>query len=66
MKREWLIAYREAKGLSQQEVADAAGVTQMMISNIENGVRRPSPKLAMALARIFKFDWTRFYEKNDK
>ena len=66
MRREWLIAYRKAKGLSQIDVADATGVTQMMISNIENGKRRPSPKLARSLARIFNFEWTRFYEEDLK
>ena len=66
MKREWLIAYREAKGLSQQEVADAIGKSQSVYAAYELGIRTPRPLFAKAIARIFKFDWTRFYEKNDK
>ena len=64
LKREWLIAYREAKGLSQQEVADAIGKSQSVYAAYELGVRTPRPKFAKALARIFKFDWTRFYEED--
>ena len=66
LKREWLVAYRVAKNLSQDDVAKAIGVTQMTISNIENGIRRPSPQVAQALGRIFKFDWTKFYEDTSK
>jgi len=33
--------WREAKNLSQQEVADACGVTQAMISYIEAGKKTP-------------------------
>lgn len=64
MKREWLIAYRKAKNLSQEEVANACTVSQITISTIESGNRRPSPKLAKKLAKIFGFDWTKFYEDN--
>lgn len=63
LKREWLIAYREAKGLSQLDVANAIGVGQGCYSNYENGSRTPSPNIAKKIARIFKFDWTKFYEE---
>lgn len=42
---------REAAGLSQQQAADAAGVTQGTIGNIEAGLRsRPRDLLAIAAA----------------
>lgn len=63
MKREWLIGLRIKKKLSQDELANMCGVTQMTISNIESGRRRPSPKLAKQLAKIFKFKWTKFYDE---
>lgn len=65
MKREWLIAYRKAKGLSQEDVANAIGCSQSCYGNYESGFRTPSPSVAKKIARIFKFDWTRFYDEND-
>ena len=64
MKREWLIAYRKAKGLSQEEVAQSLKISPSIYSMYEQGTRRPSPKVAKAIARIFGFDWTKFYEEN--
>lgn len=66
MKREWLIAFRQAKGLSQKDVADAIGVGQSCYGNYESGFRTPSPIVAKKIARIFKFDWTKFYEDTSK
>lgn len=63
LKRTWLIELRQKKSLSQEEVAKLCDTTQMTISNIENGIRRPSPNLAQKLAKVLKFDWTKFYEK---
>ena len=42
MKREDLIKAREAAGLSQDELASAAGVTRWTINRIEVGERNPS------------------------
>ena len=66
MKREWLIAYRKAKGLSQEDVANAIGCRQSCYGNYESGFRTPSPNIAKKIARIFKFDWTKFYEDTSK
>lgn len=41
---------RTERNLSQKDVADAVGVQQAMISNIENGDRRPSFATATAIA----------------
>lgn len=65
MKREWLIDLRNKKKLSQDELANMCGVTQMTISNVESGRRRPSPELAKNLAKILKFKWTKFYEQEE-
>ena len=62
MKREWLIAFRKSKGLSQIEVAQAIGKKQCIYSGYELGTRNPKPKTAKKIAKIFGFDWTRFYE----
>ena len=41
---------RIERNLSQKDVADAAGVQQAMIANIEGGDRRPSFATATAIA----------------
>lgn len=45
--------FREAKGLSKEELAVQARSSYPMISAIENGNRLPNLKLAGRLARIF-------------
>lgn len=62
MKREWLIAYRKAKNLSQQELAQAIGISQISLSTYEQGTRTPKPRTAKKIARVLSFDWTKFYE----
>lgn len=44
---------RTERGISQKDVADAVGVQQAMISNIEGGDRRPSFETAIAIAVFF-------------
>ncbi|MFE3940995.1 helix-turn-helix domain-containing protein [Streptomyces sp. NPDC059118] len=46
---DWLKAQREAAGLTQQELADAAIMTRSHISHIEAGRRIPSPEDAQRL-----------------
>jgi transcriptional regulator with XRE-family HTH domain len=49
---------REAAGLSQQDVADAAGVKQSTIGNIEAGIRkRPRELLRIAGALGVRAAW---------
>ena len=66
MKREWLIAYRRAKGLTQKEVADAIGCSQVTYSTYENGKRRPTTKIAKKIGRIFNFEWTIFFDEENE
>lgn len=61
-KRFWLIELRKKENISQEELAKKCNTTQMTISNIENGTRRPSPELAKEIAKVLNFKWTEFYE----
>ena len=64
IKREWLIAYRKSKGLTQQEIADALEINQSTYAAYETGNKRPSPKIAKKLSKVFGFDWTKFFEED--
>ena len=54
---------RGKKGVSQEEVARAAGISRAAYTNIELGKRRPSPEVAQKLAKFLKFNWTWFFVK---
>ena len=60
--RTWLKEIRAKKGLTQQEVANAANVDVTMICKIELGERRPSVEVAKKIASVMGFNWTRFFE----
>lgn len=62
--RQWLVETRTAAKMSQQAVADAAGISQSYYAGIETGVRgKPiAVPVAKAIANVFGFDWTKFYE----
>lgn len=47
-----LAAHRKAAGLTQAELATAAGVSRKTINTIENRVFAPSTVLALRLARV--------------
>jgi transcriptional regulator with XRE-family HTH domain len=47
---------RERSGFSVTGLADAAGIKQSHLSNIEAGRRRASPQVAASLARALKVD----------
>ena len=46
--------YRLDQGLTQEELADRAGVTRQTIIALEKGNYTPSVALALKLAKIFK------------
>lgn len=52
--------YRE--GLSQKQLAEASGITQNEISNIENGKRTVGNKVAQKLAKVLNFDYRMLLE----
>lgn len=63
MKRDWLIAIRKERGLSQKYVSEQIGLAQPSYCTIENGKTRPAVETAKAIAQVLGFDWTRFYEE---
>lgn len=54
LKKNRLKEYREKRKLSQEDLADIAGVSRQTIISIETGRYMPSLELAFILARIFK------------
>lgn len=52
---------REKKGMTQDVLAESVGVIRQTISNIECGINKPSPKLAMRLGKVLEIDWTQFF-----
>lgn len=47
---------RKQKGIKQEELADAMGVSRQTISSLENGRYNPSVILAIKLARCFSMN----------
>lgn len=45
---------RESRGWTQQELADAVGVSRQSINSIENDRYVPSLPLALTFARVFR------------
>jgi len=59
-------AYRNKKNVTQQEVADAVGVSRQTIIAIEKGNYTPSVGLALKLGRYFNthVETLFYYEQN--
>lgn len=53
-KRKVLIALRDAKGWTQEDVAKMLNISQQAISLYENGKRDPSVRLAKKFEILFK------------
>ena len=53
---EYLSRTRMEKGLSQQDLADALGITQAAISQLESGKRIATPKTVKRLAEALQVD----------
>ncbi len=51
---------REQKGIDQYELADRIGVSQGTISNIESGKRKVQANVALALAKFFEVEFSKF------
>lgn len=63
--RKWLVDIRTSRKKSQQEVADAAGISQSYYAGIETGVRgKPlGVPIAKKIAAALDFDWNLFYDE---
>lgn len=59
--RKWLIEIRG--DLTQEEVANLAGMHRGAYSNIEIGRRNPSVDAAKRIAKALGFDWKLFFEE---
>jgi Zn-dependent peptidase ImmA (M78 family)/transcriptional regulator with XRE-family HTH domain len=59
---EVLILARDSRGCTQQELADAAGVTQGMISKAQRGVATLSTDHVAAIANLLDYPESLFYE----
>lgn len=64
--REWFKKIRVSKKMTQAEVAILAGCSRSLVTDIENGKATPSIKTAKTLAKIFEFDWTIFFQEDQK
>lgn len=62
MSREWLVVFRKNQGLSQEAVADQAGITRQYYGMIENGDRMPSVSVAKKIGKILSFNWVIFFD----
>lgn len=57
-----LKALRQAKGLTQEQLAVEAHVGRTAITNIESGLAKPSVATAQALGSVLGFEWWKFFE----
>ena len=60
---EWLKAYRDNKGFTQEQISHLAGISRSHYTNIENDERCPGIITAKKIADALGFDWTRFYKE---
>lgn len=51
MKNERLVQLRKEKGITQQQLAEVAGITQPTVAYIENGGIDPSTKVKIKIAQ---------------
>lgn len=60
--RHWLKNAREAKKLTQESVAESAGISRSYYTLIESGVKTPSVEVAKSIAGTLDIEWTLFFE----
>lgn len=59
-RREWLKDLRKEKGLTVRNLAKEIGVSWTHYSDIENGRKNPSLKLAINMSKYFGFTVDKF------
>jgi transcriptional regulator with XRE-family HTH domain len=62
MMRKWLKELREKSEMTQEQVADQAGISRSYFTNIENGTKTPSVVAAKSISRVLDFPWAIFFE----
>jgi putative transcriptional regulator len=60
--RRWLKEKRMIQGLTQEDVAESAGIARTTYAMIEQGERDPSVSTAKNIAKTLKFKWTNFFD----
>lgn len=58
-----LKSIREAKQMTQSQVAEKVGIARESYTNIENGVRRPSVGVAQKIGAVLDFPWAMLFEE---
>lgn len=57
-----LKAIRESKGMSQEVLANAVGISRQAIGAFEAGIHKPSVDTAKKLGKILDITWSDFFE----
>ena len=62
--RKWLKNIRLDRGVTQEAVAKASGISRCYYTQLETNQRKGlHPSTAIKIARYLTFDWTRFYQE---
>ncbi|QKS43333.1 helix-turn-helix transcriptional regulator (plasmid) [Paenibacillus cellulosilyticus] len=63
-----MIALRDSNNLTQEQLAEAVGLSQSMIAHIEAGRKEPSKKFKISIAKHFNVsvEWLFYEEINDQ
>jgi Zn-dependent peptidase ImmA (M78 family)/DNA-binding XRE family transcriptional regulator len=60
-----VVLARQARGISQEGLAQRAGINQGFLSKIENGLKEPSEDVVKKIAEVLKFPSTFFYQPDE-
>lgn len=60
-KRDWLIAFRNQRGFTQQKVEDESKIDRSTYAQYESGRRTPTVENAKKIGEALGFDWTIFF-----
>ena len=53
---------REDAGMTQEQIAEIAGVTRQAIGQYEAKIIKPSVPVAKIIGHVLNFDWTKLYD----
>ncbi|MFB4164775.1 helix-turn-helix transcriptional regulator [Alteribacillus sp. JSM 102045] len=62
--RDWLLEIRKSKDLTQEQLANKAGIARTTYSMIETGERGVTVENAKRIAKVLNLKWTIFFEEN--
>ena len=54
---------RQERGMTMKQLGEKTDLSESYISMIETMERTPSVSAAKRIAKVLKFDWTRFFDK---